>query len=210
MFSLGRHLRHACSHDAYGELFVVIQANMLKLGFPSLEGQSWPPLKSGNQAVEIDGKGEFIRSVERLAFRVMVESMYGDGAASDELEAAVSLFKLRVSSLFSKQALTCIWQFLTIHHKDPVLQRMRIAGQELEWKPDPELAAAEEVMKSALSDEAQIGRRGTVSPIILHMDAIAEEFNLPRLEAYQLKSESFLLTCVIFTSVGPCFPKCSS
>lgn len=168
-----------------------MQGNVLKLGFPSLEGQSWPPLESSDQAVEIEGKGEFVRSVERLAFRVMVESMYGEGAASDKLESAVSLFSYQCLIFDNSCTKTCMYQFLTIHHKDPVLQRMRIAGQELEWKPDPELAAAEEVMESALSDEAQAGRRGTVSPIILHMDAIASEFELPRIEAYQLKSKSF-------------------
>ncbi|KAL7550702.1 hypothetical protein ACHAWF_013921, partial [Thalassiosira exigua] len=86
VFSLGRHLRHACIHGGYEELFESIQANVSKLGFPSLEGQSWPPSEGGARAVELDGKGEFVRSIERLAFRVMVESMYGDGVASDELD----------------------------------------------------------------------------------------------------------------------------
>lgn len=166
VFSLGRHLRHACIHDAYGDLFFSIQANTKKLAFSSLSGQTWPPLAdTPDKSTDLEGKGEFIRTVERLAFRVMVESMYGEGVASDELENA----------------------FLTIHHHDPVLQRMRIAGQELNWKADKLLEDAETVLQKALSDKAQLDREGTVSPIILHMDAIAEEFHLPREEAYQLK-----------------------
>lgn len=164
VFSLGRHLRHACIHEAYGDLFLTMQANTKKLAFSSLSGHAWPPAKT-DKSIDLEGKGEFIRSVERLAFRIMVESMYGEGVASDELENA----------------------FLTIHHHDPVLQRMRIAGQELGWKPNKKLEDAEAVLQKFLSDEAQLGREGTISPIILHMDAIAEEFNLPREEAYQLK-----------------------
>ena len=150
--------------QAYGDLFLAMQANTKKLAFSSLSGHAWPPAKT-DKSTDLEGKGEFIKTVERLAFRIMVESMYGEGVASDELENA----------------------FLTIRHHDPVLQLMRIAGQELGWKPNKKLEDAEAVLKKCLSDEAQLGREGTVSPIILHMDAIAEEFNLPREEAYQLK-----------------------